>query len=286
MSRMHWMLFGSLMVLAAGCATQPPAAAPADATAVAAPSTVTSTRPPPPTPRPATLAPATSAAPTSAASSAAAAATVGATGGITAAVGAAPGMAAGKGNPYACRLRTADAASVAIYMQPSLDAEVFATLGNAVLGEVRGRTTDGWYAIDPGVAQAGNVGIYRLRWVRADAPVVLEGTCGYIPPANYQAPPLPPGAADCTLAATADVTVYRQYDVGAGEAGTLPLGATVPAVGITRDGWYAIDAGMPQAPNVGLYRLRWISPGAAVTANDACRFLPVISTSELGQGKE
>jgi hypothetical protein len=28
------------------------------------------------------------------------------------------------------------------------------------------RTADGWYGFDPGVAQAANVGLYRLWWVR------------------------------------------------------------------------------------------------------------------------
>jgi len=56
-------------------------------------------------------------------------------------------------------------------------------LGETINGiRAAGRTNDGWYALGPLNGQAGTYGIYTLRWVRADAPIVLVGgTCNSLP---------------------------------------------------------------------------------------------------------
>lgn len=80
-----------------------------------------------------------------------------------------------------CRLRIVGTASVTVYMRPRIDAEIFSTLSEGDIGEVLGRTDDGWYGIDPGIAQADNHGLDRLRWVAGDAAVVAEGSCDAVP---------------------------------------------------------------------------------------------------------
>src|SRR5262245_59354462 len=54
---------------------------------------------------------------------------------------------------------------VNIYTLPSAAATQFGTLGPGDTVEATARTADGFYGFEPGVAQAGNVGIFRLRWI-------------------------------------------------------------------------------------------------------------------------
>lgn len=59
--------------------------------------------------------------------------------------------------------------SLTVYFRPSTEAEVF---GVAAPGEslmVCSRTAGGWLGFQPGVAQAGNIGPFRLRWVKPDS---------------------------------------------------------------------------------------------------------------------
>ena len=53
--------------------------------------------------------------------------------------------------------------AVTAYMRP--DGEVFATLEAGMSVEAVTRTLDGWYGFDPGIAQAPNQGLDRLRWL-------------------------------------------------------------------------------------------------------------------------
>ncbi len=44
-----------------------------------------------------------------------------------------------------------------------------------------GGRPDGWLGFDPGVAQAANIGVFRLRWMPPGAPVSLDGDCVSVP---------------------------------------------------------------------------------------------------------
>ncbi|MCD4700342.1 MAG: hypothetical protein K8S24_00650 [Candidatus Aegiribacteria sp.] len=44
-----------------------------------------------------------------------------------------------------------------------------------------GRTIDGWLGFDPGVAQAANIGSFRLRWIADDARYVIDGELSSVP---------------------------------------------------------------------------------------------------------
>jgi hypothetical protein len=64
------------------------------------------------------------------------------------------------------------------YYQPSEDAVVFGTMTTDAGAYAEARTPDGWLGFDPGVAQAGNVGLDRLRWVKAGAgDIVFDSPC-------------------------------------------------------------------------------------------------------------
>lgn len=58
---------------------------------------------------------------------------------------------------------------------------------------------------------------------------------------------------------------------------TLSYGSYWNVLGRTNDGWYAVDGGNLQAPNVGIYRLRWVRTDARITLSGAaCGTLKVI----------
>lgn len=64
---------------------------------------------------------------------------------------------------------------------------------------------------------------------------------------------------DCTVTTNTALTVYRLPDATSTEWSTLAAGEVIPNVEArTADGWIGFDPGVAQAPNVGLYRLRWV----------------------------
>lgn len=89
--------------------------------------------------------------------------------------------------PAAC---TAVANSdVTLYNRPDMASTEFGTLSAGETAVMMGQTADGWLGFDPGVAQAANVGIFRLRWVAPDSDVTLSGGCAAL---TIYPPFLPP----------------------------------------------------------------------------------------------
>ncbi len=70
--------------------------------------------------------------------------------------------------------------AITAYSRPNLQATKFGELsaGERVLV---GGTTDGWIGFEPGVAQAANVGPFRLRWVPKSDAIKLQGACNSLP---------------------------------------------------------------------------------------------------------
>ena len=58
-----------------------------------------------------------------------------------------------------------------VYRLPDATSEIFGTLSAGETHEILARTADGWLGFDPGIAQAGNIGLAHHRWVLLD-PVV------------------------------------------------------------------------------------------------------------------
>jgi hypothetical protein len=65
---------------------------------------------------------------------------------------------------------------VTVYERPHTTAAVFGAMVEGYRVQPQARTADGWWGFDPGVAQAANVGVFRLRWVQETASVRLEGS--------------------------------------------------------------------------------------------------------------
>jgi hypothetical protein len=166
---------------------------------------------------------------------------------------------------------------VTAYYQPSTTAQVF--YNGAIDHAVIGGQIAGWYAFDPAVAQAPNVGLYRLRWLQANN-LTLTGNCSNIPTLQINPPPLPAGS-NCQISPSTStpVTIYKEATFDAGTFGSVLPGTSVQAVGLTSDGWYAVAINTGIVPaDVGIYALRWTNSGDAITlGGQGCDTLPPIT---------
>lgn len=61
--------------------------------------------------------------------------------------------------------------ALTVYRLPNASSEVFGTLPAGETHEILARTADGWLGFDPGVAQAGNIGLAHHRWFQLNATV-------------------------------------------------------------------------------------------------------------------
>jgi hypothetical protein len=120
------------------------------------------------------------------------------------------------------------------YERPSIDAPVFATLPPAGKVQVEAVTADGWLGFDPGYAQAGNVGLFRLRWVRGGGAFSLEGACADVEQV------VAPAAGVCFLMAVQEMPVYARSDVESPVIATLQLADYAEVLGVT-DAWVYAD---------------------------------------------
>lgn len=60
---------------------------------------------------------------------------------------------------------------VTAYRLPENTSDVFGVIAPGESFEVLARTADGWVGFDPGIAQAGNIGLAHHRWVLLNAAV-------------------------------------------------------------------------------------------------------------------
>ncbi len=65
--------------------------------------------------------------------------------------------------------------SLTVYRLPDNTSDVFGEISSGESFEVLAQTAGGWVGFDPGVAQAGNVGLARHRWVLLNA--VISPSC-------------------------------------------------------------------------------------------------------------
>jgi hypothetical protein len=61
--------------------------------------------------------------------------------------------------------------AVTAYRLPEVTSNVFGTVSTGDNFEILARTADGWVGFDPGIAQAGNIGLAHHRWVQLNATV-------------------------------------------------------------------------------------------------------------------
>jgi hypothetical protein len=165
-----------------------------------------------------------------------------------------------------CTLTTTG--SVTLYDRPSTEAQIFSEVGAGTSAVVIGRTADGWVGFDPGVAQAANIGVFRMRWAFFDD-VSLTGNCVDVPELTWvPAPDL------CYLQPMASANVYTTTNTSSTILATLELEQYASISGFTTDGWAQVDLG---AGNTGLSGIGWVQPSDINLNGGTCDELPTVT---------
>lgn len=149
---------------------------------------------------------------------------------------------------------------VTVFTRPDRDALVFGTLaaGTDVIAE--GRTVDGWLAFEPAVAQAANVGIFRLRWVHErEQGLRTVGPCDALP--TLEGPP----AGVCFTMPMADTPVYEEPRETSAVITSLALGHYAAVIHRT-EGWAMVDLSVG---NTGIEDRGWVTE-ATLNLNGPC----------------
>lgn len=124
-----------------------------------------------------------------------------------------------------------------IYTRPSLTADVFGTFAAGYPAvSITGRTTDGWLGFEPGVAQAANIGVFRLRWMPPGSPITLSGDCASVP-----IEPWVPSPGVCYQMSMGPVEVHASADPASTVSHTLDVGEFVAVTGRTASGWLFVN---------------------------------------------
>jgi hypothetical protein len=166
----------------------------------------------------------------------------------------------------ACTLETSSA--TVLYDRPSASAQVFSEIGAGFSAVVDGRTVDGWVGFDPAMAQAANIGVFRLRWVHFDE-VSLSGDCVNVPQLGWVSQP------DlCYFMPMESVNVYASTDTSATVIATLQVEDFASISGYTNNGWAQIDLG---AGNTGLSGSGWVEQASLNMNGGTCDELPEVS---------
>jgi hypothetical protein len=157
-----------------------------------------------------------------------------------------------------------------VYFNPDLSAST-QVMPAGVSAMVMGETADQqWIGFDPGVAQAVNLGLTRLRWIPTSAVYTLDGDCSSLP--VLMAPP--PGL--CILTFGQDVTAYTQPDTNSTVYTTLSPNDYAQVAGQLSDGWYAWTDPGAQAGATGTINLRWIQNDLWVQLSGNCDQIPAL----------
>jgi len=154
-----------------------------------------------------------------------------------------------------------------VYTRPSLMADVFGTVGPGFPPiSISGRTADGWLGFDPGVAQAANIGVFRLRWIPPGAPMTLDGDCASVP-----VEPWVPAPGVCYQMSMGPVDVHVAADPASAVSHTLDIGEFVAVTGRTPTGWLFIHGDDGNVPGVVGFMAE-----AMMNVNGPCESIPVI----------
>ncbi len=86
-----------------------------------------------------------------------------------------------------------------------------------------------------------------------------------------------PSVNTCVLSLKKAVTAYARPSTNAAVFGTIAMDEKSPVVGRTTTGWIGVEPGVPQAPNIGPFRARWIELTPDVALEGAtCSVLPIM----------
>ncbi len=140
--------------------------------------------------------------------------------------------------------------------------------GNQKLGDmatfqllIRGEKA-GWYEV---------INYQNVRgWVPANMGQ-MTGNCNNIPSIAYDTP-------ICIIVSIYEGDAYYTPFTGEDRFGAIPAGEGLGIIARTVSDWYGFEPGIPQAPNEGLDRLRWVYPnnnGVFQPVGD-CDLIPVV----------
>lgn len=153
---------------------------------------------------------------------------------------------------------------VTVHERPGSEATVFGSMSPGFRAIVEGRTSDGWLGFEPGIAQAANVGVFRLRWVQESSAIRLEGACDAIP--ELVGPPV----GICFTMPVDEVHVYAEPDDSSEIIATMSPGDYSAVVSSITDDWVRVDLSIG---NTRLHLRGWIQ-GTTLNLNGPCEDLP------------
>ncbi len=146
--------------------------------------------------------------------------------------------------------------TVMLYARPSVAAVRFGVLAPGDSARASGRAP-GFVGIDPGTAQAANVGPFRLRYASADGPFALRGACADLP----QQPRVDPVA--CYQMAMGAVRIHARPDTAAAVVATIPAQGFAEATQKTPSGWLRVRLERNGPPG-------WVAPADVNMSGPAC----------------
>ena len=156
-----------------------------------------------------------------------------------------------------------------IYDRPSTSAQVFSNQSAGFSTPVTARTEDGWYGFDPGVAQAANIGVFRLRWINSNDNVTLNGDCAGQPVV------VPPEPTLCYEMPMAPVDVYTTPVTSSTVVATLQPEDYAAIVGkTTASDWFMLDL---SKSNTTLSGQGWIQSADLNMNGPTCDFIPEVT---------
>jgi hypothetical protein len=155
-----------------------------------------------------------------------------------------------------------------VYSRPSLLADVFGTFSpDFPPVTIGGRTADGWLGFEPGVAQAANIGVFRLRWIPPGSPVTLSGDCASVP-----IEPWVPAPGVCYQMSMRPVEVHTAADPASAVSHTLDVGEFVAVTGRVPTGWLFVNGDDGNVPGV----VGFIAE-LEMNANGPCDSIPAVT---------
>lgn len=159
---------------------------------------------------------------------------------------------------------------IPLYYRPDTESGQFGILPAGEQAVMGGQTAVGWLGFDPAVAQAANVGIFRLRWLAPGSDVTPSGDCTTLP--IYA--PISPTA--CYEMAMADAPIYEQPIDTANVIATLPAGGYTAVISKNSQNWYKIDLGDGSLAASHNGQVGWLAPDAANFNGQSCTDLPFV----------
>lgn len=167
--------------------------------------------------------------------------------------------------PGECTIETS--ASTTIYTRPDYASDAFFQEDAGFVTAISGRTDNGWLGFDPGIAQAANVGSFRLRWFNFND-VIVSGDCLHTP--VFWAPQ----AGFCYDMPMESTQVFANADAGSTLVTTLEPEEFAAITGFTGTGWVQVDLG---PGNTGLTGLGWMDENTINMNGSACADVPTVS---------